>query len=491
MRTLNLNSRGLKIDFLSFNIQFTNLDQIHIIADYLRDNLHCKSTLLDQSSKKREVLTQTNKSSYSAEFVINCNKHWKGCILRFKGNHAQLFYKDLKFQKIDWSIFGIGTTNLGRIDLCYDRKLKLSDKDLTCFLKNSSRRINDKNDKRKAKSNTRILRVGKRSSSNFFRIYLKPNGKEIRFEIELKKTVAKNFQHYLFTNQFKRLEELLTLHFYSQAIKLFDIEDSYCDWLLTSFREVKTPVEQKVLICNFSVSYLNKKPIHNLTEIEFIYRLIQLLNYLKCLDGSFNLTSIGDQSYRTFKFSVSSFLEFIGKPKNNYYQVKKLITFLKSLQTIEPVLENFSDGGFRRYVAFPYVKVERKKCWLVELSICEKLCLYRYPFHLPETFLNYQDNFELKVKFTLLQSFCNISIRKEFPTQQFLEQVSISTSKQAKLKNYITKFLNELKDLKIIEPKFEILTKQNQFKEVSVLTSNLVSRSKLIFYTEKTSLMVF
>ena len=79
MRTLSLNSKGLKVDFLSFNIQSTNPDQIHAIADYLRDNFHCKSTLLDQSSKKRDVLTQTNKSIYSAEFVINCNKHWKDC----------------------------------------------------------------------------------------------------------------------------------------------------------------------------------------------------------------------------------------------------------------------------------------------------------------------------------------------------------------------------------------------------------------------------
>jgi DNA relaxase NicK len=93
----------------------------------------------------------------------------------------------LKFQKIDWSIFDIETTNLGRIDLCYDRKLKVTDKDLTRFLKNSSRRINNKNNKRKAKNNNSILRVGKRSSSNFFRVYLKSNGKEIRFEIELKK----------------------------------------------------------------------------------------------------------------------------------------------------------------------------------------------------------------------------------------------------------------------------------------------------------------
>ena len=100
---------------------------------------------------------------------------------------------------------------------------------------------------------------------------------------------------------------------------------------------------------------------------------------------------------------------------------------------------------------------------------------------MPERFLNYQDNFELKVKFILLQSFCKISIDKEFPTQEFL---GISTSKSAKLKNYIVTLLHELKDFKVIEPEFQILTKQNQLKEVTSLTSNLVSRSKSIFYRE-------
>ena len=98
--------------------------------------------------------------------------------------------------------------------------------------------------------------------------------------------------------------------------------------------------------------------------------------------------------------------------------------------------------------------------------------------------MNYQDNFELKVKFILLQSFCTISIDKEFPTQEFLGRVSISTSKSAKLKNYIVTVLHELKDSEVIEPEFQILTKQNQLKEVTSLTSNLVSRSKSIFYRE-------
>ena len=484
MTNINFDSKDLKVDYLSFNLQFNNPEQIQEIADFLADTFNCRSTLLDQSSKKRHLLAETNKNHYSAEFVVNSNKHWKGSILSFRGRHAQWFYKDLKFQKLDWSIFDFEDTNLGRVDLCYDRKLKASDKDLNLFFENSSRRINSKKDNRSAKSDSNILRVGKRSSSNFFRVYLKPNGRELRFEIELKKTVVKNFQHYLFTDQFETFEELLTTHFYNQAIQLFDLDNSYCDWLVANFRQVKKPPVQEVLINSLSTSYLTEKSMHDLTKVEFFYRLIQLLNYIQCLEGSSKSISMGDRTYVIFQFPVNSFLEFIGKPKTNHYQVKKLVEFLKSLQTIEPILENFSDGGFRRYVAFPYLKVERKKCWWVELSICKELYLYRYPFHLPETFLNYRDNFELKVKFILLESFCKISVQKEFPTEEFLGRVSVSTSKSAKIKNCIVRVLHELKDLKIIEPEFEILTKQNRLKEVSTLTSNLVSRSKSIFYTE-------
>ena len=484
MTNINFDSKDLKVDYLSFNLQFNNHEQIQEIADFLADTFNCRSTLLDQSSKKRHLLAETDKNRYSAEFVVNSNKHWKGSILSFRGRHAQWFYKDLKFQKLDWSIFDFEDTNLGRVDLCYDRKLKANDKDLNLFFENSSRRINSKKDNRSAKSDNNILRVGKRSSSNFFRVYLKPNGRELRFEIELKKTLVKNFQHYLFTDQFETFEELLTTHFYNQAVQLFDLDNSYCDWLVANFRQVKKPPVQEVLINSLSTSYLTEKSMHDLTKVEFFYRLIQLLNYIQCLEGSSKSISMGDRTYVIFQFPVNSFLEFIGKPKTNHYQVKKLVEFLKSLQTIEPILENFSDGGFRRYVAFPYLKVERKKCWWVELSICKELYLYRYPFHLPETFLNYRDNFELKVKFILLESFCKISVQKEFPTEEFLGRVSVSTSKSAKIKNCIVRVLHELKDLKIIEPEFEILTKQNRLKEVSTLTSNLVSRSKSIFYTE-------
>jgi hypothetical protein len=205
---------------------------------------------------------------------------------------------------------------------------------------------------------------------------------------------------------------------------------------------------------------------------------------MKSLKSSSKSVLMGDRTYQTFQFRVSHFLEFIGKPRNNHSQIRKLVEFLKSLQDIRPILDYFSDGGFRPYVAFPYLKIKKRKGWWVELSICRELHLYRYPFHLPERFLNYQDNFELKVKFAFLQSFCGVLIQKEFPTQEFLEQKSLSNYKRAKLKKCIVKVFQELQDLKVIKPEFEILTKQNRLKEATTLTSILVSRSKLIYYRE-------
>ena len=68
MTQINFDSKNFKIDYLSFNLQFNNLQQIEEIAKYLADSFHCRSTLFDQSSKKQYILTENNKNPYSAEF---------------------------------------------------------------------------------------------------------------------------------------------------------------------------------------------------------------------------------------------------------------------------------------------------------------------------------------------------------------------------------------------------------------------------------------
>lgn len=89
--------KNLKIDYLSLNLQFRNIKKI---ANFLA-NLGCKSTLVDESKRKSYVLTKIHKHRYSAEFVVNLNKYWKGTTQRFKGKNAKQFYNDLRLQKLD------------------------------------------------------------------------------------------------------------------------------------------------------------------------------------------------------------------------------------------------------------------------------------------------------------------------------------------------------------------------------------------------------
>ena len=192
---------------------------------------------------------------------------------------------------------------------------------------------------------------------NLFRIYLKPGRKKIRFDIEVKKDGVKKFQHDFFTGQFERFEELLTEHFYHQATRLFDLENSYCNWLRYNFRQVRKLPSEEVLVNSLSASFLIEKPEKDLVKLEFVYRLIQLIHYIKSLKSSSKCVSIGDRTYQTFQFRVNHFLEFIGKPRNNHYQIRKFVEFLESLQDIRPILDYFSD----------ILKIKKRKGWRVDI----------------------------------------------------------------------------------------------------------------------------
>ena len=144
MTIINFKSEKLKVDYLSFNFQFNDVKQLKDIACWLTDNFKCRVTLIDHLSKKQDLLSTHNQNRYSAEFIVNLNRYWKGSVLRFKGNHAQCFYEDLKLKKMDWSVFVFEDMYLGRFDLCYDRILKTSDTGLDTFFENSLKQINSK-----------------------------------------------------------------------------------------------------------------------------------------------------------------------------------------------------------------------------------------------------------------------------------------------------------------------------------------------------------
>ena len=188
-------------------------------------------------------------------------------------------------------------------------------------------------------------------------------------------------QSYFFLHQFEKWEELLTCHFYKEAMNKLDLDSPYTGWLIENSRKIRS-VEMSEN-CLFT-TYIKNISLDELEKQEFFYRLFQLLSYIKILESSVNW--ISNESYRIISFRVSDFLEFTGKEKTNYYQIRKLVDFLESLQSLPPIQQYFSDGGFRSALIFPYLEVRRKKSWCIELAISERLYFYQYPFSFPKNF---------------------------------------------------------------------------------------------------------
>ena len=137
-----------------------------------------------------------------------------------------------------------------------------------------------------------------------------------------------------------------------------------------------------------------------------------MLSYIRTLESSANW--ISNENYRVISFRMSEFLEFLGKKKTNYYQIRKLVDFLKSLQSLPLVLEDFSKDSFQSILIFPYLELRREKSWTVKLAIADKVYSYRYPFYFPEEFLTYDNAYDLRAKILFLLSFSTTELEKEF-----------------------------------------------------------------------------
>ena len=61
MTGISFDSEDLKIDYLSLNLRFNNIERIKEIAHFLANTFNCRSTLYDQSSKKRHLLIENNR----------------------------------------------------------------------------------------------------------------------------------------------------------------------------------------------------------------------------------------------------------------------------------------------------------------------------------------------------------------------------------------------------------------------------------------------
>jgi hypothetical protein len=90
----------------------------------------------------------------------------------------------------------------------------------------------------------------------------------------------------------------------------------------------------------------------------------------------------------------------------------------------------------------------------------------------------------MEIKLKLIQSLSVSSLEKKFGVQDFMNQFSIPNKKRTEIKKLIIHLFDELKNSKLIEPKFHIVQKKGSYTTVKNLTPLLITQSKDIFFHE-------
>ena len=493
MKLLNFQSQNLVVDYISFNIQGSNNPKP--IAKYLFEKFNFNSTIAKGFDGREKSLFYDNRNQHQVSFRQyvydpESKSYWVGTKINFSRKHAVYFYSFIKKHQFDWNLFELKNTSLGRIDLHYFRKSKITDQNdqVEHFMEKCCQRIRAKSKRRKAKwgreSNGLILKIGSRSSSNYYRVYQKSNGLE--FELELKNELVKSFQKLLVDNCIKEFEHDLSKYFYRQSFKSLNLNTCYMDWLLDWYRKAS----EKQNITGLLTTYLKNENLNSSKNKELTFNLLRFLSFIKSQKSS--KRSLDDQVYYITNFLVSDFTRYIGVDDKSHYQRKKVLQILQDLQifklqTFKTTLENFDDGEFCSSVMIPYFKVKKKgKVWTVTVAVGKQLLSYEYPYHFTNYFTSWKDKYQCQVKFQILQTISTYHLEKQLPVEDFLKPFNVSNKKQTEIKELILEALNKLINSQLIQPQFKIIKKDGSVSVIqnTKLTLRLITQSRVIYLEE-------
>ena len=96
--------------------------------------------------------------------------------------------------------------------------------------------------------------------------------------------------------------------------------------------------------------------------------------------------------------------------------------------------------------------------------------------------MNYQNKYQVQVQLNFLFAFSVKEIEKVFDVEKFLDQFDISNSNLRRVKSYLLQTFLLAQDFKLIENQFQLVLKTNRVKTVTKLTTNLISRTKFIYF---------
>ena len=267
----SLETESLKIDYLRFNLKsYLHDSEIHNLAVYLR-RIGFSSYKKDrENSKERTAIF--NDKYYEVTFVLRTPYH-EGTHLEFAGESANQLYFYIKSNNFNWNLLEHYGAFLRRIDICYDRHQKSTDKVTSqTFMEATIRhlKINFPNNNLEYKRNRsgELIKVGHRTSDKHYRVYLK--GACLRFEFEQKHRKTLNlYDNFLKTKQFRQLEQRISYEFLKQTQHLFRYaqETEKVEWLAQRLRPLQTRNSLAASGTIINIHYMEQCPMKKIQKV--------------------------------------------------------------------------------------------------------------------------------------------------------------------------------------------------------------------------------
>ena len=333
----------------------------------------------------------------------------------------------------------------------------------------------------------KMLKINRRNNSRHYRVYQK--GQSVRFELELKHRQTKLVQDYLFNNQLDVFEYELVLQYFKYSERVLCLDYGYSDWIVDFKRRYQrvNPTYPSLL-----TSYIGNQ-INTQEKEERLFHLLQFLSFIKSLElnpaKDCKKHSIKKQNYYGLKFPLSEFVEFTGIRILKDSQRKNLLLYFNKLQTLDPIVKEFSNKAFRSYVCFPYVECENPfgNCWIIEVLAVEELFYFPYPFQLPKSFLISKNKNDLRLKVQFIESLTVNEQEKFLDLEEFFNRINVRNNQLIRIKKSMIELLKELVENKIIQNELEIIFKSG--KKIHGLIKNLsiadiTRRIKILKLTE-------
>lgn len=462
MKQLNFEYQGLKVDYMAFSIPTSNFCE-ESFANYFAKLKFNSRRVLKRGKKviSNEPILSNKKNDYEVIFVENI-EYPQFRTLGFTGSNGSRLYFYIKSGLIDWEF--LKDRQLTRFDLCFAQKSKVSEKSLLKFF-HECQQFNHLSgeDRVERKKEGSLYRVGRRRSTQYYRIYCKDE--HLRFEYEMKRDLIKDYTCYLINNDFEFFESDLTEKFIKYSSKIISLKSKSSSWLADKLRYFRKMPSSSFIL---KTDYIERQQIRTVQDERNILQFIKFLAYIREIE--YERECLGDTSYRCVIFKVSDFLKFQDETYS-YYKLKKLKEFFDNLQT-NFIIQKFSDSYFQSLVSVPKVEFfKEKRSVMTKIWVVDDLFYYKYPFSFPHFKTKNIGKHEFTVLSYIVTTFTStISIGKNYDVNQFIESCSTLSNKDIRLiKEYFIKYIKQFVDYSLIENNI-LLMENKRFCTVEELT---------------------